>query len=116
MALILTRKKDQSIMIGDDVEVTVVDIRGEKVRLGITAPASIPVHRKEVYDAIKKENRAASGVKPEDMEGVEGDAGHGVGKAPKSSARPSSRESSGNHKDRRKSKGGDSDGSQSPSA
>jgi carbon storage regulator len=54
-------------MIGDDIEITVVDIRGDKVRLGINAPASVPVHRKEVYDAIKRENREAAGVKPEDI-------------------------------------------------
>jgi carbon storage regulator len=54
-------------MIGDDVEITVVDIRGDKVRLGITAPSHIPVHRKEVYEAIKRENRAATKMKPEDL-------------------------------------------------
>jgi carbon storage regulator len=53
--LVLSRQKDESIMIGDDVEVTVVDVRGDKVRLGITAPKSIPVHRREVYEAIKRE-------------------------------------------------------------
>ncbi len=42
-------------MIGDDVEITIVDVRGDKVRLGITAPRSIPVHRREVYDAIQRE-------------------------------------------------------------
>ena len=42
-------------MIGNDVEVTIVDVRGDKVRLGITAPRDIPVHRKEVYEAIKRE-------------------------------------------------------------
>jgi carbon storage regulator len=47
-------------MIGDDVVITVVDIRGDKVRLGIDAPTSIPVHRQEVYDAIKRENEQAS--------------------------------------------------------
>jgi carbon storage regulator len=46
-------------MIGDDVEVTIVDVRGDKVRLGITAPKSIPVHRKEVYEAIQREKREA---------------------------------------------------------
>lgn len=54
-------------MIGDDIEVTVVDIRGDKVRLGITAPKDKSVHRREVYDAIRRENRAASQVKPEDI-------------------------------------------------
>lgn len=53
--LILTRMRDETIMIGDDVEITIVDIRGDKVRIGITAPSHIPVHRKEVYDAIKRE-------------------------------------------------------------
>lgn len=53
--LVLSRQKDESIMIGDDVEITIVDVRGDKVRLGITAPKSIPVHRREVYDAIKTE-------------------------------------------------------------
>ena len=47
-------------MIGDDIELTVVDIRGDKVRLGITAPPRIAVHRKEVYDAIKRENEEAA--------------------------------------------------------
>ena len=52
--LVLSRQRDQTIVIGDDIEITVVDIRGEKVRLGISAPAHIPVHRKEVYDSIKQ--------------------------------------------------------------
>ena len=54
--LVLSRHRDESIMIGDDVVVTIVDIRGDKVRLGIDAPTSIPVHRQEVYEAIKREN------------------------------------------------------------
>jgi carbon storage regulator len=53
--LVLSRQKDQSIMIGDDVEVIIVDVRGDKVRLGITAPKAIPVHRREVYEAIQRE-------------------------------------------------------------
>jgi carbon storage regulator len=57
--LVLSRQKDESIMIGDDVEVTIVDVRGDKVRLGITAPKSIPVHRKEVYEAIQREKKEA---------------------------------------------------------
>lgn len=63
--LVLSRQRDETVMIGDDIEVTVVDIRGDKVRLGITAPKEISVHRKEVYDAIKRENRAAAQVKPD---------------------------------------------------
>ncbi len=57
--LVLSRQRDESIMIGDDVEITIVDVRGDKVRLGITAPKSIPVHRREVYDAIQREKAAA---------------------------------------------------------
>ena len=53
--LVLSRQKDESIMIGDNVEITIVDVRGDKVRLGITAPKSIAVHRREVYDAIQRE-------------------------------------------------------------
>jgi len=68
--LVLSRQRDETIMIGDDIEVTVVDIRGDKVRLGITAPREVSVHRKEVYDAIRRENRAAAQVKPEDLSGL----------------------------------------------
>jgi carbon storage regulator len=68
--LVLSRQRDETIMIGDDIEVTVVDIRGDKVRLGITAPKEISVHRKEVYDAIRRENREAAQVKPEDLSGL----------------------------------------------
>lgn len=53
--LVLSRQRDESIMIGDDVEVIIVDVRGDKVRLGITAPKEIPVHRREIYDAIQRE-------------------------------------------------------------
>jgi carbon storage regulator len=53
--LVLSRQKDESIMIGDEVEITIVDVRGDKVRLGITAPKQIPVHRREIYDAIQRE-------------------------------------------------------------
>src|SRR5690242_15467234 len=61
--LVLARQKDQSIVIGDDVVVTVVDIRGDKVRLGINAPREISVHRKEIYDLVKQKNQAnASGA------------------------------------------------------
>jgi len=53
--LVLSRQRDESIMIGDDVEIIIVDVRGDKVRLGITAPKCIPVHRREIYDAIQRE-------------------------------------------------------------
>ncbi len=65
--LVLSRQKDETIMIGDDIQITIVDIRGDKVRLGITAPTEVPVHRKEVYEAIKRENLAAAAMKPEDL-------------------------------------------------
>ena len=65
--LVLSRQRDETIMIGDEVEITVVDIRGDKVRLGITAPRSIQVHRKEVYEAIKRENQQAAKLNPQDL-------------------------------------------------
>lgn len=60
--LVLSRQRDETIMIGDEIEISVVDIRGDKVRLGITAPTRIAVHRKEVYEAIKRENTEASRI------------------------------------------------------
>ena len=68
--LVLSRHRDESIMIGDDVVITVVDIRGDKVRLGIDAPQHIPVHRQEVYEAIKRENEQASKIDPTDTQDV----------------------------------------------
>ena len=57
--LVLSRHRDESIIIGDNIVVTIVDIRGDKVRLGIDAPKDIPVHRQEVYNAIQQEKMAA---------------------------------------------------------
>jgi len=54
--LVLSRHKDESIMVGDNVEITIVDVRGDKVRLGITAPREIPVHRFETLMLILQEN------------------------------------------------------------
>ena len=65
--LVLSRHRDESIMIGDNVMITIVDIRGDKVRLGIDAPQEIPVHRQEVYDAIKLENQKASRLGPSEQ-------------------------------------------------
>ncbi len=59
--LVLSRHRDESIIIGDDIIITVVDVRGDKVRLGIDAPTDIPVHRQEVYEAIQRERRAQEG-------------------------------------------------------
>lgn len=64
--LVLSRQRDESIMIGDNIVITIVDIRGDKVRLGINAPAEIPVHRQEVYEAIQRENLRASRIEPKD--------------------------------------------------
>lgn len=68
--LVLSRQRDETIMIGDEVEITVVDIRGDKVRLGINAPRHIQVHRKEVYEAIKRENQQAAKLSPRDVADV----------------------------------------------
>lgn len=54
--LVLSRHRDEKIMIGDDVVITIVDIRGDKVRLGIEAPGNVAVHRQEVYEAIQRAN------------------------------------------------------------
>jgi carbon storage regulator len=59
--LVLSRHRDESIIIGDDIVVTVVDIRGDKVRLGIEAPTRVPVHRQEIYEAIQREKARQSG-------------------------------------------------------
>ena len=58
--LVLTRSKEEGIMIGDDIEVRVLDVRGERVRLGVIAPEEVSIHRKEVFLAIQKENRNAA--------------------------------------------------------
>ena len=68
--LVLSRQRDESIMIGDNIVVTIVDIRGDKVRLGINAPSEIPVHRQEIYEAIQRENVRASRVEPKDTRGL----------------------------------------------
>ena len=76
--LVLSRHRDESIMIGDDVVITIVDIRGDKVRLGIDAPQHIPVHRQEVYDAIQRENQKAAQLRPADTRGIGGAAVEGA--------------------------------------
>ena len=79
--LVLSRQRDQSIVIGDDVQITIVDIRGDKVRLGINAPTEIPVHRQEVYEAIQRENLRAARLDPKDTQAL----GKGPGPGPGSS-------------------------------
>jgi carbon storage regulator len=69
--LILARRIGESIMIGDHVEVSVVDIKGDQVKLGIQAPAQVKVYRREVYAAIQEENRAAAAA-PGTLPRIEG--------------------------------------------
>jgi carbon storage regulator len=65
--LVLTRKLNQSIVIGDGIEIIVLEVRGEQVRLGIKAPKSVAVHRKEIYDQIRDENVEATQLDPSDI-------------------------------------------------
>lgn len=66
--LVLTRKKDQSIIINDNIEVTILEIQGDQVRIGINAPRSVSIHRKEVFLEIQEENRRAAQVKTVDLQ------------------------------------------------
>lgn len=84
--LVLSRQRDESIIIGDNVVVTVVDIRGDKVRLGIQAPHEIPVHRREVYEAIQRENLQAAQLDRKDL--------HELGGAPPARSRGNGRDGS----------------------
>jgi carbon storage regulator len=74
--LVLSRKKNESIVINDDITIVVVEIRGDKVRLGVEAPKEVPVHRREVFDAIHR-NEASTGEKAEKVD----PAGNGGGKS-----------------------------------
>ena len=84
--LVLSRQRDETIMIGDEIEITVVDIRGDKVRLGINAPNRISVHRKEVYEAIREENERAATLRgelaPTDFDVLRRTIGAGPAKSP----------------------------------
>lgn len=66
--LVLTRRANESIMIGNDVVVTVLEVRGDQVRLGIKAPRDVDVHREEVYAELEQANRAAAGSAPAALE------------------------------------------------
>lgn len=61
--LVLTRKKGQSIVISDNIEITILDVQGDQVRIGINAPRSVSIHRKEIFLEIQEENRKAAEVK-----------------------------------------------------
>ena len=66
--LVLSRKKNESIMIGENIEIVLVDIGYDQIKLGIKAPRSVTIHRKEVFEAIQKENIAAAKVQPKDFD------------------------------------------------
>jgi len=70
--LVLARRLNESIIIGDEIEVVVIDIKGDQVKLGIKAPKRITVHRKEIYEEIQQENIAAmrSEVKPDELKNL----------------------------------------------
>ncbi|MFB3787592.1 MAG: carbon storage regulator CsrA [bacterium] len=68
--LVLSRKRDESIIIGDDVIITVVDIKGEQVKLGVTAPRNVSIHRKEIYESIQQENQAAARSGSQNLSGL----------------------------------------------
>ena len=72
--LVLSRKKNESIVINDDITIVVVEIRGDKVRLGVEAPKEVPVHRNEVYEAIRR-NEQAGGQSPASEADATGAAG-----------------------------------------
>jgi len=67
--LVLSRQLDESIMIGDDIVITLVDIRGDKIRLGIAAPPNVAIHRQEIYEAIQRENMQAAFVDEQSASG-----------------------------------------------
>jgi len=68
--LILARKENQSIMIGNDIEITIVNIKGDHVKVGINAPDTVKVFRKEIYEEIQKSNIEAANTKPEFMKNI----------------------------------------------
>ena len=61
--LVLTRKKDQSIVINDNIEITILDVQGDQVRIGVSAPRDVSIHRKEIFLEIQQENMKASEIK-----------------------------------------------------
>ena len=68
--LILARKEDQSIMIGNDIEITIVSIKGDHIKIGINAPSTVKVYRKEIFEDIQKANEEAVNIKPDLMKNI----------------------------------------------
>ncbi|MET1181393.1 MULTISPECIES: carbon storage regulator CsrA [Bacillales] len=68
--LVLTRKPNEAIMIGDDIEITILSVEGEQIKLGINAPKNVDIHRKEVYLSIQQENRTASKTETNFLENI----------------------------------------------
>ena len=66
--LVLQRKKNQALMIGDGIEIVVTDIKGDSVKIGIKAPQDVPIFRKEIYEMIQKENKASANLVPQDID------------------------------------------------
>jgi len=95
--LILARRIGESIMVGDQVEISVVDIKGDQVKLGIKAPSQVKVYRREVYAAIQQENLAAAAAAPQTLpkleelmgtEGIKPSSPPAPGGSPPSAAKP----------------------------
>jgi carbon storage regulator len=84
--LVLSRKKNESIVINNDITIVVVEIRGDKVRLGVEAPKEIPVHRREVYDAIHRANSSDASSNGTGSNGIGGNAASGADAASESSS------------------------------
>ena len=68
--LILTRKSNESVMVGNNIEIRVLEVHGDHVRIGFTAPSNIPIYRKEVYEAIQHENAQAAGQSAQGLEAI----------------------------------------------
>jgi carbon storage regulator len=66
--LVLTRKKNETIVINDNVEITIVDIQNDQIRIGVNAPKSVKIYRKEIYDSIKEENKKAAATQIDSLD------------------------------------------------